>query len=70
MTSVFNGDIGVLAGMDEDAGTAVVAFDERRVEYRLDALDQLEPAYAIVPQVAGSEFAGVVMPLIGGHFMC
>lgn len=67
---VFNGDIGVLAGMDEDAGTAVVAFDERRVEYGLDALDQLEPAYAITCHKSqGSEFAGVVMPLIGGHFM-
>ena len=67
---VFNGDIGLLAGVDEDAGTAVVAFDERRVEYGLDALDQLEPAYAITCHKSqGSEFPGVVMPLISGHFM-
>jgi len=67
---VFNGDIGLVAGLDEDAGTVVVVYDERRVEYALDSLDQLEPAYAITCHKSqGSEFAGVVMPLIGGHYM-
>ncbi len=67
---VFNGDIGIVAGIDEDAGTVHVTFDERRVEYGMDALDQLEPAYAITCHKSqGSEFPGVVMPLIGGHFM-
>jgi exodeoxyribonuclease V alpha subunit len=67
---VFNGDIGLLSAVDEDAGTLVVQFDERWVEYALDSLDQLEPAYAITCHKSqGSEFLGVVMPLIGGHFM-
>src|SRR5262249_28105692 len=67
---VFNGDIGIVNGIDEDAGNVVVQFDERRVAYGMDALDQLEPAYAITCHKSqGSEFPGVVMPLIGGHFM-
>ena len=67
---VFNGDIGLLGAVDEDAGTVGVQFDERRVEYALDSLDQLEPAYAITCHKSqGSEFPGVVMPLITGHFM-
>jgi exodeoxyribonuclease V alpha subunit len=67
---VFNGDIGLLTGVDEDAGTATVTFDERRVEYALDSLDQLEPAYAITCHKSqGSEFNGVVMPLLTSHYM-
>lgn len=67
---VFNGDIGLLASVDEDAGNVTVAFDERRVEYALDSLDQLEPAYAITCHKSqGSEFPGVVMPLLSSHFM-
>jgi hypothetical protein len=37
----------VLANFNEDTGTAVVASDERRVEYGLDALVQLELQDAI-----------------------
>jgi len=67
---VFNGDIGLMTSVDEDAGTVAVKFDERRVEYALDSLDQLEPAYAITCHKSqGSEFPGVVMPLMSSHFM-
>ncbi|HEX5008953.1 MAG TPA: ATP-dependent RecD-like DNA helicase [Planctomycetota bacterium] len=67
---VFNGDIGIVMAIDEDEGKVSVGFDERRVEYGMDGLDQLEPAFAITCHKSqGSEFAGVVMPLITGHFM-
>ena len=68
--NVFNGDIGVLVRVDEDAGVAAVDFDDRRVDYGLDALDQLEPAFAITCHKSqGSEFPAVVLPLVASHFM-
>ena len=68
--NVFNGDIGLLASLDEESGEAAVQFDDRRVEYTLDALDQLEPAFAITCHKSqGSEFPAVVLPLVTGHFM-
>ncbi len=68
--NVFNGDIGELVRVDEDAAVAAVQFDDRRVEYGLDGLDQLEPAFAITCHKSqGSEFPAVVLPLVPAHFM-
>ncbi len=67
---VFNGDIGRLVALDDDSGEAVVDFGDRRVEYALDSLDQLEPAFAITCHKSqGSEFPAIVMPLVTSHFM-
>ncbi len=67
-TSVFNGDIGLLGEVDEEAGSAWVEFDGRRVDYALDDLDQLQPAYAITCHKSqGSEFPAVVLPVVSGH---
>jgi exodeoxyribonuclease V alpha subunit len=68
--NVFNGDVGLLASVNEEVGKAVVDFEGRRVEYGLDALDQLEPAFAITCHKSqGSEFPAVVLPLVSAHFV-
>lgn len=68
--NVFNGDVGLLVTVNAEAGTAVVDFEGRRVEYGFDALDQLEPAFAITCHKSqGSEFPAVVLPLVSAHFV-
>lgn len=68
--AVFNGDIGRIVDVDDDAGRLDVDFDGRRVEYGLDDVDQLEPAYAITCHKSqGSEFPAVVLPLFRAHYM-
>jgi exodeoxyribonuclease V alpha subunit len=59
-----------MTSIDEESDTITVDFEDRRVEYALDDLDQLQAAYAITCHKSqGSEFAGVLMPLVSGHFM-
>jgi exodeoxyribonuclease V alpha subunit len=68
--SVFNGDIGVLAGIDGDAGTVRVDFDGRIAVYERAELDQLVHAYAVsVHKSQGSEYPAVVIPLATQHYM-
>jgi exodeoxyribonuclease V alpha subunit len=67
---VFNGDIGRIAGIDEEQGTAHIHFDGRKVEYELDELDEVQPAYAVsVHKSQGSEYPVVVIPLATAHYM-
>ncbi len=68
--SVFNGDIGVLAGIDADAGTVRVDFEGRIAVYERAELDQLVHAYAVsVHKSQGSEYPAVVIPLATQHYM-
>jgi exodeoxyribonuclease V alpha subunit len=68
--SVFNGDIGVLAGIDGEAGTARVDFDGRIAVYERAELDQLVHAYAVsVHKSQGSEYPAVVIPIATQHYM-
>ena len=68
--SVFNGDIGVIAAIDGDAGTISVELDGRLVAYERAELDQLTHAYAVsVHKSQGSEYAAVVIPLVTQHYM-
>ncbi|MBR5926031.1 MAG: AAA family ATPase, partial [Firmicutes bacterium] len=62
---VFNGDLGVIKNVDNDAGTVSVLFDnERMVVYDYSNLDELETAFAMtVHKSQGSEFPVVIMPL-------
>jgi len=65
---VFNGDIGLLRRLDEDDGLAEVDFEGRIVEYGLDQLADLEPAFAITCHKSqGSEFPAVLLPLMRGQ---
>lgn len=68
--SVFNGDIGVIAAIDGDSGTASVELDGRLISYDRAELDQLTHAYAVsVHKSQGSEYAAVVIPLVTQHYM-
>lgn len=62
---IFNGDVGLVQSIDNDAGTMTVVFDEDRfVEYDNTNIDELELAYALtVHKSQGSEFPIVVMPV-------
>lgn len=68
---VFNGDMGRIMQINEYAGNMVVEYDEhRRVTYPFAQLEELEPAYAItIHKAQGSEYAAVIMPLLGGPRM-
>jgi len=68
--SVFNGDIGVIAAIDGEAGVVSVEFDGRLASYERSELDQLAHAYAVsVHKSQGSEYAAVVIPLVTQHYM-
>lgn len=67
---VYNGDVGVVSNVDEEASTLVVQFDERPVAYGFDELDNLGLAYAItVHKSQGSEYPAVVLPLVAQHYL-
>ena len=60
-TGIFNGDIGVILVIDNDARHMVIRFDERTAVYGFDMLDQLELAYAVtVHKAQGSEYPVVI----------
>ncbi len=62
---VFNGDIGIVRSVNNDAGTVSVVYDdEKMVTYDNSNLDELETAFALtVHKSQGSEFPVVVMPV-------
>ena len=65
---IFNGDMGIVSAVDNDAGTVSVLYDgEKLVTYDYSSLDELELAFALtVHKSQGSEFPVVVMPMT--HF--
>jgi exodeoxyribonuclease V alpha subunit len=68
--NVYNGDIGVIEGIDLEAGILRALFDGRIVTYERAELDQLVHAYAVsVHKSQGSEYPAVVIPLVTQHFM-
>ena len=67
---IYNGDLGVIAGIDEMNRELVVRFDGREVPYDFGELDELSLAYALsIHKSQGSEYPAVVMPLHTQHFM-
>lgn len=65
----FNGDIGIVCGIDRVKRTLVVDYEGHRVEYESDDLAELELAYAItVHKSQGSEFPAVVMAISTHHY--
>ncbi|MGC8841758.1 MAG: SF1B family DNA helicase RecD2 [Candidatus Sumerlaeaceae bacterium] len=64
--NVFNGDIGMIVGIDRDERLIKVQFDQRIVVYEFSELEELELAYAVtVHKAQGSEYPAIVIPL---HF--
>jgi exodeoxyribonuclease V alpha subunit len=67
---VWNGDSGVIEGIDSEAETLTIRFDDRSVEYGLDELDTLTLAYAAtVHKSQGSEYPAVVIPVHTQHYV-
>jgi exodeoxyribonuclease V alpha subunit len=68
--AVFNGDVGIVASVDEEELTLVVRYEDREVVYDTTALDDLQLAYAFsVHKSQGSEYPAVVIPLLTSHFV-
>lgn len=66
---VFNGDIGRIGKIDVKRSLVQVRFEDT-VDYSLNDLDDLVPAYAIsVHKSQGSEFRCVVMPVSTQHYI-
>ena len=66
---VFNGDLGVITGLDLEKGELTVMFDGRPVTYGFDELDDLVLAYATtIHKSQGSEYPAVVIPLTTQHY--
>ena len=67
---VFNGDIGVIRGIDPDDRSLTLVFDDRSVTYDATELDEIVLAYATtVHKAQGAEYPIVVMPVMTTHFM-
>ena len=67
---VFNGDIGVIAGVNLEMQALTVDFDGRAATYDWASLDELTHAWAIsVHKSQGSEFRAVVMPVHTTHYI-
>jgi exodeoxyribonuclease V alpha subunit len=61
---VYNGDLGIVTGLDAEAGELAVDFDGRIVNYGAGELDELALAYATtIHKSQGSEYTAVVIPL-------
>ena len=66
---VFNGDLGLITGLDMDEAELTVSFDGRTVTYGFGELDELVLAYATtIHKSQGSEYPAVVIPLTTQHY--
>ncbi len=67
---VWNGDLGEIVAIEGEGTALVVRFEDRRVSYERDALDDLTLAYACtVHKSQGSEYPAVVVVLQTAHFV-
>ena len=67
---VFNGDMGRIESIDDDAQVLAVRFPDKQVEYESAELDEIDLSYAItVHKSQGSEYRIVVLPLTTQHFV-
>ena len=61
-SGIFNGDVGIIRAIDNQAQTITIHFDDREAVYPYEMLSQLEPAYAMtVHKSQGSEYRAVVL---------
>jgi len=68
--NVYNGDVGVVLGIDSEEGTMTARFDDREVAFDAPDLDDIALAYACtIHKSQGSEYPAVVVPLLTTHFI-
>ncbi len=59
---IFNGDVGIITGIDPSLEVMTVVFDDREADYDFTQLNELELAYAMtVHKSQGSEYRAVVL---------
>ena len=64
------GDVGLVEKVDLDEQELVVRYDDRKVAYDFQELDELTPAYAVtVHKSQGSEYPCVVLPMHTQHYV-
>lgn len=67
---VYNGDVGRIAGCEEDSQTVKIDYDGRIVEYDALELDDVTVAYAVtVHKSQGSEYPAVIITLLNEHYV-
>ena len=67
---VYNGDIGRIATIDEEAREVKVTIDDRDIIYDYSDLDEIVHAYAIsIHKSQGSEYPAVVIPILTQHYI-
>ena len=67
---VYNGDIGRITAIDEEAQEVTVLIDDREVVYDFSDLDELVHAYAVsIHKAQGSEYPAVVIPILTQHYI-
>lgn len=67
---IYNGDMGQVTAIDQEAQVLTATVDERRIDYDFLDLDELTHAYAIsIHKAQGSEFPSVVIPLLTTHYI-
>lgn len=67
---VYNGDIGRITAIDEEAREVIVTIDDREVAYDYSDLDELVHAYAVsIHKAQGSEYPAVVIPILTQHYV-
>ena len=65
----YNGDIGLVADVDPEAGELTARFEGRDLVYGFGELEALVPAYAAtVHKSQGSEYPAVVIPMLTQHY--
>ena len=66
---VYNGDLGMVRGIDLGEGVLTAEFDGREVAYGFGELDELVLAYATtIHKAQGSEYPAVVIPVTTQHY--
>ncbi|MFV9691095.1 MAG: ATP-dependent RecD-like DNA helicase [Desulfobacteria bacterium] len=67
---VFNGDIGRITRIDEDARKVTISFDRRDRAYDYTDLDEIILAYAVsVHKSQGSDYHAVIIPIVTQHYI-
>ena len=67
---VYNGDIGRISSIDEEAKEVTVIIDDREVTYDYSDLDEIVHAYAVsIHKSQGSEYPAVVIPILTQHYV-